>query len=147
VLPAIVRDHVRPGKLRLVFRGLDFIGDDSTRAARMAAAAGLQNRLYQFVDLVFRNQGAENSGWVTDDYLRRIGEGAGLDVDRAFADRDGELAKAQIRDAKAEGERAKVESTPWFLVQRGREAPRRLEPGALDATAFTAALDEALAGD
>ena len=46
----------------MVFRNLSFIGPDSERAARLAAAAGLQDRLWQFTDLIFRNQGAENSG-------------------------------------------------------------------------------------
>jgi protein-disulfide isomerase len=48
-LPAIVSRYVRPGRVMLVFRGLDFIGHDSERAARMAGALGEQNRLWQFV--------------------------------------------------------------------------------------------------
>src|ERR1700680_1884414 len=35
-LPAIVSRYVRPGQVMLVFRGLDFIGQDSQRAAGMA---------------------------------------------------------------------------------------------------------------
>lgn len=147
VLPTVVARYVRAGKLRLVFRGLDFIGEDSTRLARMAAAAGMQNRLYQFVDLVYRNQGAENAGWADDDYLRRVGTAARLDVDRAFDERDGPRAKAEIGAAKAEGKRAQVESTPWFVLQRRGEPAERLDPGSLDVGAFTEALDSALAGD
>src|SRR4051812_16106737 len=39
VLPTVVRDYVRTGKVRIVFRNLAFIGPDSLKAARVAAAA------------------------------------------------------------------------------------------------------------
>src|ERR1700759_253206 len=39
-LPAVVRDYVRTGKAKLVFRNLTFTGPDSVKAAKFAAAAG-----------------------------------------------------------------------------------------------------------
>src|ERR1700730_10245852 len=71
-LPKIVSRYVRPGRVQLVFRALDFIGRDSQRAANMAEALGAQNHLWQFVDLAYRNQGLENSSYVTDTYLRAL---------------------------------------------------------------------------
>src|SRR5581483_4833538 len=43
-LPAIVDEYVRPGKLKLVFTGLAFIGPDSEAALRATYAAGLQGK-------------------------------------------------------------------------------------------------------
>src|SRR5207249_2191796 len=65
-LPSLIQDYVRTGKVRLVFRGLAFVGPESDAALRASFAAGRQDRLWSFVHLLYTNQGAENSGWVTD---------------------------------------------------------------------------------
>lgn len=144
VLPEIVRKYVRTGKVKLVFRSLAFIGPDSERGARMVAAAGRQNRLWETVDLIYRNQGAENDGWIDDDYLRRVGTAAGVDVDTAFAERAHPDVEAQLAVARTEAERAHINSTPSFLLTRDATTTHlgieRLEP-----SEFTKALDAALA--
>jgi protein-disulfide isomerase len=65
----IVRDYVAPGRVRIEFRGLVFLGPDSEVALRTALAAGRQDRLWDVVHLLYANQGAENAGWVTQDLL------------------------------------------------------------------------------
>src|SRR5436190_9410660 len=88
VLPALVRDYVRAGKVKMVFRDVAFLGDDSVTAGRAAAAAGAQRKLWQFVDAFYAEQGDENSGYVTDDFVRSIAEKVpGLDVERLMRDR------------------------------------------------------------
>ena len=147
VLPTIVERYVRTGKVRLVFRNLDFIGEDSTEAARMAAAAGQQGKLFQFVDLIYRNQGAENTDWVNDEYLERIGRAVGLDVARAKRERGGPAVTAQLAEAKRVAEGAGIDSTPAFLLQRKGGRPERLEVESLAPGPFSEALDRAIAGD
>ncbi|MGO9753511.1 MAG: hypothetical protein ACLP22_18780, partial [Solirubrobacteraceae bacterium] len=41
-----------------------FIGPDSVAAGRAAAAAAEQDKLWNFVDLMYLNQGEENTGYV-----------------------------------------------------------------------------------
>jgi uncharacterized membrane protein len=65
VLPNVIRDYVRPGKVRMEFHALAFIGPDSVRAARVAEAAGQQDKLWNVTELAYHNQGKENSGWAT----------------------------------------------------------------------------------
>ena len=85
--PEIVRDYVRPGKVRMDFRGLKFIGPDSEEALRFAYAAGLQGKLWHTVDLLYANQGEENSGWVTDEFLASVAAAIpGFDLEQALAD-------------------------------------------------------------
>ncbi len=141
-LPAIVKRYVRPGRVTLVFRGLAFLGRDSLAGAQMAAAAALQNRMWQFVDLVYRNQGEERTGWVTDAYLRRVAVGAGLDVGRAFAQRRSAPAQALLAQAKAEARAAGVTSTPTFVIARTGRAPVAVV-GNVD---LAGPIDEALSG-
>jgi protein-disulfide isomerase len=118
-LPGVVSRFVRPGRVKLVFRSLAFLGPDSLRGARVAAAAALQDRLWQTVDLVYRNQGEENAGWLNDAYLRRVAAAAGVDVKRAFAERGSVAVNAQLEEARAAAKAAGVESTPTYVVARG----------------------------
>lgn len=145
-LPTVIRRYVRPGRVQLVFRNLAFLGKDSLAAARMAAAAARQNRMWQFVDLVYRNMGEENGGWVNDAYLRRIAVAAGLDAPRAFADRNGPAVTARLAEAKAAARAAKVPSTPAFLVSRPGRAPKLVTDSGADLGPLTGPIDDALSG-
>lgn len=139
-LRAIVDRHVRPGRARMRLRLLTFLGPDSVKAARMAAAAGLQDKQWQFMDAFFAKQGAESSVDVTDAFLREVAaEVPGLDVDRAVADRaTPPVTRALAADTSA-ARRAGVQSTPTFVV--GRRGERRQVvtaeqlPAAIDAAA------------
>jgi protein-disulfide isomerase len=72
VLPAVIREFVRPGLLRLEFHPIVLIGPESEPAAAAALAAGEQNRMWQFADLFYRNQQPENSGYVTWPFIKTI---------------------------------------------------------------------------
>jgi protein-disulfide isomerase len=117
-LPAIVRDYVRPGAVQMRLRLLTFLGPDSVEAAKVAAASGLQNRQWDFVESFYANQGEENSGYVTEEFLREVGGVRGLDVDRAFGDRGDPQTAEQLRESKLAAHDAGVESTPTFRVGR-----------------------------
>jgi protein-disulfide isomerase len=139
-LPGIVRQYVRPGKVRMEFRTLTFIGPDSVRAGRVAEAAAQQNRLWNFVELVYDNQGKENSGYATDAFLRRIaGAVPGLDTARVFRDRDAAAVTAQLKAAGTLATSNGVDSTPTFLVGRGTNLK------AVDSAGLAAAIKAAVA--
>ena len=83
-LPPLIAHYIRPGKVSIEFRNLSFIGAASVRAGLTAAGAEQQNKLWNLVDLMYLNQGVENSGYVTNAYLRRLLAAIpGLDVARA----------------------------------------------------------------
>jgi len=146
-LPTVVARYVRSGRVRLIFRALDFIGADSRRAAEMAAALSAQDRLWQFVELAYRNQALENSGYVTDTYLRALAAAIpGVDVGRALAARGSAAARAQLAEARALARQAHVAFTPTFELARAGQPPRRFSPPGLDGGSFDGALARALAG-
>jgi protein-disulfide isomerase len=89
ILPQLLQDEVRPGNATYEYRPWVIIGPDSKPASRAALAAGEQNRLFQFIQLFYANQGGENSGYVTDAFLESIAKAAGVpDIDRWNQDRD-----------------------------------------------------------
>lgn len=147
-LPRIIDDYVRKGQVRLVFRTLAFLGPDSVKAAQMASAAAEQNKMFQFVEIFLHNQGEENSGFVTDDFLRKVASAVpGLDVDRAFQDRDSEAVKKQLEEARDEANRYEIRATPTFLLGKAGEKPEELKLRSLDPAFIEKKIDELLASD
>lgn len=141
----VVDEYVRPGDVKVDFRGLEFLGDDSTKALRHVLAAAKQDRAWQLVDLLYANQGAENSGWVTDDLLRELGgQIEGLDVDAMFADAATPEIATEIEQVAQEAADRRVPGTPWFYVQIGDDEPYEVQPRSLDGDEFRQILDDAL---
>jgi protein-disulfide isomerase len=145
-LPDIVARYVRPGRVLLVFRGLYFIGQDSLRAARMAYALGEQNHLWQFIDLMYRNQGLENSSYVTDTYLRALaGAIPSVDVAHALAEESSPAVQSQIDQSQALARQLHLQGTPAFLLSHTGAPPQRFSPASIeDPGSFTAPLDKLL---
>jgi protein-disulfide isomerase len=144
-LPTLVSRYVREGHLQLLFAGLDGLGHDSRRAAQMADALARQNHLWQFVDLAYRNQGDENSGYVTDDFLRAIaGVIPGVDVQRAMTERSSAAVSEQIAATMEMAHRLRLVVTPSFQLFYTGKPPRRFSPQSLESDSFTGTLQRML---
>ena len=111
----------------------------------MAAAAAQQDRLWNFVDLVYLNQGEENSGYVTPAYLRGLLAAVpGLNVGHALdASRTAAAADA-LTQANGLAAQYGVDATPSFLIGRTGGPLRQFQPSALDAAPFRAEIDTVL---
>jgi protein-disulfide isomerase len=145
VFPTLVEEYVRPGRVKMVFRGLAFIGEDSEKALRAALAASEQDRLWHVTDLLYRNQGGENSGWVSDDVLRALGPSIpGLDVDAMLASTDSSAVDGEISAAAEAAESAQVSGTPAFLIGPADGQLQPLQPSRLEPDEFRTAIDAAL---
>ena len=152
-LPTVVRDYVRPGKVKLVYHGISFLKptSDSTRALSAIAAAGLQGKEFQLIDLLYRNQGDEGTGWITDGLLRSVGAAIpGLDVERMMADRSSAAAAKQQRSSTSAATSVMGTQfrTPTFLAggSAGQLAPMAIATaGQLGPEAFPRLLDQMLA--
>jgi protein-disulfide isomerase len=116
-LPALVEKHVRSGKLRIEIRGLSFLGPDSERGLRAVLAAGRQDRMFELMELIYYNQGAENSGWLSDELIGAAARSVpGIDVRRLTDDMDSDAVSDLLDDHAAEAERRRVDSTPTLFV-------------------------------
>jgi len=133
LMPRIVNDWVRTGKARFQYRHFAFLGEDSTRLAQMALALAEQDRMFDFIELVYANQGAENSGYATDDYLRRIaGAIPGVDVERAMKARESDAVLDRLGEDQALAQTNGVDSTPTFLVGRSGQTPQKVGASQLE---------------
>jgi len=144
VLPQVIAQYVRTKKIRLELRLERFIGPDSDPAARAAYAAGTRDHMWNFIDVFYRNQGTENTGYVTGSFLSRIATASGLPAKPIVASKTSSSAEKSVQVAESEATAAGLSSTPSFLVgkQGGKGTP--LAFSSLDASSFTTALDAAL---
>jgi protein-disulfide isomerase len=145
-LPTLVRDYVRTGKVQMQFENLSFIGPDSVSAGRAAAAAAAQqNKLWNFIDLMYLNQGQENTGYATPSYLRRLLEAVpGLNVPAALNASRAPSANAPLTQANTLASQDGINATPTFLIGTARGALRQFQPPTLTAAPFAAALNQLL---
>ena len=142
--PQIVERYVRSGRVKIVFRNLTFLGGDSVTGARAAAAAGAQNKLWDFVDLFYKRQGVENSGYVTDKFLDEIGKAAGVDTAKMKADMTAPFVEQQLGQAQEQATQFNITSTPSFLIQIGDGKPKRMQYQDFKFESFKAPIDAAL---
>ncbi len=145
VFPQLVEKYVKPGKVKMVWRNLTFLGPDSITGARAVVASGAQNKHWNMQHLFYENQGTENTGYVTDKFLENLAKGAGVDLEKMRADMAAPFVEEAIGNAQEEAQEAGINSTPSFLIQVGNGEPRPLEYGDFRIEEFSKPIDEALA--
>jgi protein-disulfide isomerase len=147
VMPAILTKYVRTGKVKIEARVVDFIGPDSARGRKAMIAAGNQNRAFNFAEVLYFNQGTENTGWLSDDIVASAaGSIPGLNVPRLLSDRNSSAVKKTASSFDAAMLSDKVQSTPTILVGRAGTRPKAVAlRSATDQATLNDALDTALA--
>jgi protein-disulfide isomerase len=118
VAPQVISSEVRPGNVKYEFRPFLIIGPDSKPAMRAALAAGEQNRFWQYLQLFYLNQGGENSGYVTDDFLTSVAKGAGVpDINQWTTDRNDSKWDAVLQQGSSQAQSFGFNGTPSIVVQ------------------------------
>jgi protein-disulfide isomerase len=143
-LPTVIERYVRPGRVKLVYRGVQIIGPNSLPGLRAIYAAATQNKLWTLVDELYQRQGQENSGWITPAVLRAAARAGGANADAILAGSSSPGVDAALREAAKEATVDGLRGTPTFVVERPPGLPQQLSVPALDPASFTAALDAAL---
>ncbi len=117
VIPDLIKGPVRSGVAKLEFRNWVIIGPESMDAAKAALAASRQGRYWTYIELFYRNQGQENSGYVTDEFMTAVAKAAGLpDLQRWDRDRASGRWDAAIAADASQAQRYGFSGTPSFVV-------------------------------
>ncbi len=143
VLPEIMETQVRKNEVRIDFRNLTIIGPESVTAGAAALAAGAQGRGWSFVDLFYRNQGDENSGYADDDaFLRAVAVAAGV---KNLAKWDAERAEmtAEVEASTQEAANLGFSGTPSFAIKGPKTGGVKLLGAPESAEELVAAIEEA----
>jgi protein-disulfide isomerase len=119
VAPDVVKRFVRTGKLKMEARPIAFIGPDSERGRLAALAAARQNKFFDFMDVLYFNQGAENTGWLDDNMITSIAASVpGLNVPAVLSQRKSSAVQNAASRYDAEAQADAVSGTPTLLIGR-----------------------------
>jgi protein-disulfide isomerase len=145
----IIQNWVRGGKLKIEYHSLETATREpevfKTQQAA-ALAAGKQKKLWYYIELFYREQGEEGSGYVTESYLRGLAEQVpGLNLSQWTNDRnETALANEIVTDAQA-ANNAGFNGTPAFLIGKSGGAMAKLEPSSYtDPASFNVAIEKLL---
>lgn len=116
ILPPIIENQVKKGEVKLDFRNLTIIGPESIPAGAAALAAGEQGRGWNYIEIFYRNQGAERSGYVTDEFMEAVAKAAGVE-NLAKWNQDRKQLTGGVEKTTAEAEKLGFHGTPSFAVK------------------------------
>jgi protein-disulfide isomerase len=117
-LPQIIEGQIKDGKAKISFRNFAFLGEQSAPAGAAALAAGSQGRGWQYLELFYRNQGIENSGYADDEFLTAVAKGAGVkDIAKWNEDRKGSRLTDEVTATTEEAKRLGFTGTPSFALK------------------------------
>ena len=146
-LPDIVKEYVKTGQAKIVLQTLTFIGADSERGARRwRGRRADQNKMFEFVENFYANQGEENWGTPPRRSSRRSPAASqGLDVQKALDGRDSAKVSSSIQGSQSAATKANVDSTPSFLVGPSDGTLSKIESRTLTIDDFREPVKDALA--
>jgi protein-disulfide isomerase len=118
VLPQVIENQVKAGQAKIVFRNFTIIGPQSLPAGAAALAAGAQGRGWNYLELFYRNQGKENSGYAEDEFLTAIAKGAGIkDIAKWNEERKGAKFTSEVTKTTEQAQKFGFTGTPSFAVK------------------------------
>jgi protein-disulfide isomerase len=147
-LRPLIEGYVRPGKLRIEYLSMETATrePETFKNQQVAAlAAGRQQKAWYFIELFYRQQGEENSGYVTDSFLQKIAQQVpGLDVSKWSSDRSNTELDRQVEADGHAATSAGFTGTPSFLIGKTGGKLSKLEYASLtDPASFESAIESA----
>jgi protein-disulfide isomerase len=115
----LVSNDVRAGKVKIVYRSFESATSSPTvfKSQQVAAmAAGMQQKFWNYVELFYREQGQEGSGYVNEAYLQGLAKQVtGLSLSAWEADRNNSSLTNQVVSDENGGTKAGVQGTPTLV--------------------------------
>jgi protein-disulfide isomerase len=120
VLPQVVQNEVRSGKLKIQYRSLQTATQDPSifqQQQAAAVAAGRQNLEWQYVELFYHEQGQEGSNYVNENFLQTLANQVpGLNMSAWNQARHDPALAQQVSSDQSAASQAGYSSTPTLVI-------------------------------
>lgn len=116
ILPPFIENRVKKGEVKLDFRNFTIIGEESVPAGAAALAAGEQGVGWHYIELFYRNQGAERSGYVTDEFMEAVAIAAGVE-NLGRWNQDRRKLTGEVKKTTEEARKFGFSGTPTFVIE------------------------------
>jgi protein-disulfide isomerase len=148
-LPSIIQNWVRTGKLKIEYRSMQTATrePETFRNQQIAAlAAGKQDKMWNYVELFYHEQGQEDSGYVTENYLQQLAQQVpGLNLSTWTSDRSDPALANQVETDEQTANNAGFTGTPSFRLGKSGTTLAKFEPGTFGEPApYNAAIEKLL---
>lgn len=141
--PLVNQSYIQTGKVALVFNHLPNRGFDSMGAALAAQCTNDQGKFWQFHNLLYSNQKAIDSGWVSKENLKNFASQIpGLDIKRFDRCFDSEKYKSFVQKEIELALSFGFKETPSFIVENSNGSSQETMSGALPFESFKAVIDK-----
>jgi protein-disulfide isomerase len=135
--PQLVANDVRAGKVKVVYKSFCTATCNGpnpnifTTQQAAGLAAGQQNKFWYFTELFYREQGQEDTGYVTQSYLNGLAQQVpGLNMSAWQTALDDPTLAAQVTADQNDARTLGVSGTPTLILQgpKGQAAPSASVP-------------------
>jgi protein-disulfide isomerase len=146
IIPTVIQDYVRTGKLRMQFQPFQFVRPWSQQAAQYGWAAAEQNKMFEFAKVWYTNQGDESTNYVNDAFARKIAAAVpGLNADKLIRDSRSAKVKAEAAATLSQFNARGLDQTPSFVGGTTGGTLANIDLGGSTGSA-KAAIDKLIAG-
>ena len=112
----ILKNYVDTGKVKIIFKDYNIIGEDSVKASQGAHCANDQGLFWEYHDILYSNWTGENNGWASGTNLTNFAEEISLDMKKwtecMMQQKHSQIILSSNEDARA----LELTGTPAFFV-------------------------------
>ncbi len=148
-LPTLIQQWVHAHKLKIEYRSMETATrePETFKTQQVAAlAAGKQQKMWNFLELFYHEQGEEGSGYVTESYLQNLAKQVpGLNLTQWTSDRNNSELSNQVASDGQAASAAGFSGTPSFLIGKTGGTASKFEFASLtDPASFNQAIEKLL---
>lgn len=147
-MPNIVRKYVRTGQLNIRMEPWSILSPpDSPRGQAATIAASLQNKGFDFAQMLYLNQGQENSGWLTPNMVGYAASSVdGTKPHAVLNDLSSSHVKSIVNDVDNAAAAHNFNGTPTLLLNHKGQKAQVVSVGVPDAATLLSQIQSAING-
>ena len=112
----IMKNYVKTGKVKIIFKDYNIIGPDSINASHGAHCANEQGLFWEYHDILYSNWTGENNGWASLSNLTVFAEEIDADMDNWTECMNEKKHSKIIMDSNNDAKSLELTGTPAFFV-------------------------------
>ena len=112
----IIKNYVKTGKVKMIFKDYNIIGPDSINASHGAHCANEQGLFWEYHDTLYSNWTGENNGWASPRNLTIFAEKVNADMDKWTQCMNEKSHSITINESNNDARTLELTGTPAFFV-------------------------------
>ena len=112
----IIKNYVKTGKVKMIFKDYNIIGPDSINASHGAHCSNEQGLFWEYHDTLYSNWAGENNGWASPRNLTIFAEEVNADMDKWTQCMNEKSHSITINESNNDAKALELTGTPAFFV-------------------------------